>query len=113
MGCQIGQRTIVIDPMQCSDWNAVKFDDDCVVGGFLQLHTFENMMLKVKQIHIQDGCTICSGATVMSGVVIEREATVLPLSLVLKDMNLLSATYQGSPVEPVAGSTACRGSRFG
>ena len=113
MGCQIGQRTIVIDPMQCSDWNAVKFDDDCVVGGFLQLHTFENMMLKVKQIHIQDGCTICSGATVMSGVVIERGATVLPLSLVLKDMNLLSATYQGSPVEPVAGSTACRGSRFG
>ena len=113
MGCQIGQRTIVTEPMQCSDWNAVKFDDNCVVGGFLQFHTFENMMLKVKQTHIQDGCTISSGATVMSGVVIERDTTVLPLSLVLKEMNLLSATYQGSPVEPVAGSTACRGSRFG
>ena len=34
MGCQIGQRTIVTEPMQCSDWNAVKFDNDCVVGGF-------------------------------------------------------------------------------
>lgn len=113
MGCQIGQRTIVIEPMSCSDWNAVKFGDNCVVGGFLQFHTFENMMLKVKQTHIRDGCAICSGATVMSGVVIERDTTVLPLSLVLKDMNLLSATYQGSPVEPVAGSTACRGSRFG
>jgi hypothetical protein len=113
MGCQIGQRTIVTEPLQCSDWNAVKFDDNCVVGGFLQFHTFENMILKVKQTHIQDGCAICSGATVMSGVVIERDTTVLPLSLVLKDMNLLSATYQGSPVEPAAGSTAYRGLRFG
>ncbi|MGB6438058.1 MAG: hypothetical protein WBE89_01720 [Methyloceanibacter sp.] len=113
MGCQIGQRTIVTEPLQCSDWNAVKFDDNCVVGGFLQFHTFENMILKVKQTHIQDGCAISSGATVMSGVVIERDTTVLPLSLVLKDMNLLSATYQGSPVEPAAGSTAYRGLRFG
>jgi acetyltransferase-like isoleucine patch superfamily enzyme len=102
MGCQIGQRTIVIEPMQCFDWNAVKFDDDCVVGGFLQFHTFENMILKVKQTHIQDGCAISSGATVMGGVVIERDTTLLPLSLVLKDMMLLSTTYQGSPVEPVA-----------
>ncbi len=101
LGCQIGRHTIVTEPMQCYDWNAVKFDDNCVVGGFLQFHTFENMMLKVKQTHIQDGCTICSGATVMSGVVVERDTTVLPLSLVLKDMNLHSATYQGSPVEPV------------
>ena len=113
MGCQIGQRTIVGDPMQCYDWNAVKFDDNCVVDGFLQLHTFENMMLKVKQTHIQDGCAICSGATVMSGVVMEPDTTLLPLSLVLKEMNLLTATYQGSPAEPVAGSTASRGSRPG
>jgi hypothetical protein len=55
MGCQIGRRTIVTEPMQCYDWNAVKFDDDCVVGGFLQFHTFENMILKVKQTHIKDG----------------------------------------------------------
>ena len=113
MGCQIGQRTIVTEPMQCSDWNAVKFGDNCVVGGFLQFHTFENMMLKVKQTHIQDGCAISSGATVMSGVVIERDTTVLPLSLVLKEMNLPSATYQGSPVEPVARSTSAEGFRVG
>jgi hypothetical protein len=101
MGCQIGPRTIVVEPMQCSDWNAVKFEGDCVVGGFLQFHTFENMMLKVKQTHIRHGCAISSGATIMSGVVIEPETTVLPLSLVLKEMDLHTATYQGSPVEPV------------
>jgi hypothetical protein len=113
MGCQIGQRTIVTEPMQCFDWNAVKFDDDCVVGGVLQFHTFEGMMLKVKQTHIQDGCAISSSATVMGGAVIERDTTLLPLSLVPKDMMLLSATYQGSPVEQVAGVDCLESSRLG
>ncbi|MGA9010298.1 MAG: AMP-binding protein [Xanthobacteraceae bacterium] len=105
MGCHIGHRTIVSQPMQCSDWNAVNFGNDCVVDGFLQFHTFENMMLKVKRTHIQDGCTVAFGATVMAGAVIERDTTLLPLSLVLKDMNIITGTYEGSPAEPVSGST--------
>ena len=95
--------------MQCSDWNAVKFDSDCVVGGFLQFHTFENMMLKVKQTHIRQRCAISSGATIMSGVVIEPDTTVLPLSLVLKEMDLHTALYHGSPVEPVIAAVADEG----
>jgi non-ribosomal peptide synthetase-like protein len=105
MGCQIGPRTIVTEPMQCSDWNAVSFGNDCVIGGFLQFHTFENMTLKVKRTHIQDGCAVNFGATVMGGAVIERDTTLLPLSLVLKEMNMPTATYEGSPAEPVSGST--------
>ena len=92
-------------PMQCFDWNAVNFGNDCVIDGLLQFHTFENMMLKVKRTHIQDGCTVAFGATVMGGAVIERDTTLLPLSLVLKEMNLLTATYEGSPAELVSGST--------
>jgi hypothetical protein len=103
MGCRIGRRTIVIQPTQCSDWNAVNFGTDCVIGGFLQFHTLENMMLKVKRTHIEDGCVVNFGATVMGGAVIERDATILPLSLVLKEMNLLTATYEGSPAQPVSG----------
>jgi acetyltransferase-like isoleucine patch superfamily enzyme len=102
MGCQIGHRTIVTQPMQCSDWNAVRFGKDCVIDGFLQFHTFENMMLKVKRTYIQDGCAVAFGATVMSGAVIERHTTLLPLSLVLKEMNMRTAIYEGSPAEPVS-----------
>jgi hypothetical protein len=40
----------------------------------------------------------------MGGAVIERDTTLLPLSLVLKEMNMLTATYEGSPAE-----TACKG----
>ena len=99
MGCKIGKRTLLGSPMQASDWNAVKFGDDCIVNGFLQYHTFENMMLKVKLTDIQDGGTVNFGATVMGGAVIEPDTTLLPLSLVLKEMHLSTATYEGSPVE--------------
>ena len=106
MGCQIGQRTIVTDPMQCSDWNAVSFGDDCVIDGFLQFHSFENMTLKVKRTRVDDGCTVAFGATVMGGAVIERDTTLLPLSMVLKEMNILHRAYEGSPAEPVNGSSS-------
>ena len=78
---------------------------DCVVGGFLQFHTFENMTLKVKRTEIQDGCAVNFGATVMGGAVIERDTTLLPLSLILKEMHLLTGAYEGSPAELVSGST--------
>jgi non-ribosomal peptide synthetase-like protein len=100
MGCRIGRRTIVSSPMQAFDWNAVSIGDDCVVDGMLQLHSFEHMMLKVKRTEIRSGCSINFGTTLMGGSVIEPGTTLLPLSLVLKGMNLPAATYQGSPAEP-------------
>ncbi|MFC1797147.1 phosphopantetheine-binding protein, partial [Pseudomonadota bacterium] len=104
MGCRIGKRTLMASPMQASDWNAVSFGNDCVVNGFLQFHTFENMMLKVRLTDIQDGSTVNFGATVMGGAIIGPDTTLLPLSMVLKEMRLPTAIYEGSPTEPVAGS---------
>jgi hypothetical protein len=102
MGCRIGRRTIVTSPLQASDWNAVRFGDDCVVDGFLQLHTFENMELKVKRADIEARSTVSFGATVMSGAVIEAETTLQPLSMVLKEMHLTTGIYEGSPAEPAS-----------
>jgi non-ribosomal peptide synthetase-like protein len=104
MGCEIGRRTIVNEPLQCFDWNAVSFGSDCFIDGLLQFHTFERKMLKVKRTHIADGCTVAFGATVMGGAVIERDTTLSPLSMVFKEMSMLTATYEGSPAEPVSGS---------
>jgi hypothetical protein len=104
MGCRIGERTIVSDPLQCFDWHAVSFGRDCMINGFLQYHSFESMMLKVKRTYIEDGCTVAFGVTVMGGALIEENTTLLPLSLVLKEMTLLPGTYEGSPAEPVSGS---------
>jgi non-ribosomal peptide synthetase-like protein len=100
MGCGIGKRTLLSVPLQAFDWNAVHFGDDCVIEGLLQLHTLENMRLKVKRCEIGNGSSINFGATVMGGVVIQPGSTVLPLGLVLKEMRLPTGIYQGSPVEP-------------
>jgi non-ribosomal peptide synthetase-like protein len=101
MGCRIGKRTLLTSPMQASDWNAVSFGNDCIIGGFLQFHTLEDMVLKVKRTEIQDGSTISFGATVMGGAVMAPETTLLPLSMALKEMHLPTGTYRGSPAEPV------------
>jgi len=63
-------------------------------------------MLKVKQTHVRDGCAINAGATVMGGATLEPDTTLLPLSLVLKEVNLLSATYEGSPAQVVSGGSS-------
>jgi hypothetical protein len=102
MGCRIGKRTIVAQPMQCFDWNAVSFGNDCYVDGFMQLHTLENMTLKVKRTHLEDGCAVNTGATLMGGAVIERETTLYPLTLVLKEMNLVTGAYEGSPAQSLS-----------
>jgi len=100
MGCRVGPRTLVNEPLQGSDWNAVDFGSDCVINGFLQFHTFENMTLKVKRAHIGDGCAVSFGATVMGGARIEPNTTLLPVSMVLKEMHVPSGVYEGSPAEP-------------
>lgn len=112
MGCNIGKRTIVTSPMQASDWNAVNFGSDCVIAGFLQFHTFEDMMLKVKLTDIQDRSTVSFGATVMGGAVIEPDTTLQPLSLVLKEMYLPTANYEGSPTALVVNEEKLAGSRM-
>ena len=101
MGCQIGRRTIVADPLQTSDWNAVSFGADCIIAGFLQFHSFEYGRLRVKRAEIRNNSAVNFGATVMGGAVIEPETTLLPLSMVLKEMHMPTAIYEGSPAEPV------------
>ena len=75
-GVSDGRRTIVADPLQAFDWNAVSFGDDCIIAGLLQFHTFENMTLKVKRTEIQNGSSVGFGATVMGGAVIEPDTTL-------------------------------------
>ncbi len=106
MGCTIGKRTIVTQPMLCFDWNAVDIGSDGYFDGMLQLHTFENRVLKVKRMHVEDGATVNSGGTVMGGAMLGANTTVESLSLVLKEMQLPTGVYSGSPAGPASMSIA-------
>jgi carbonic anhydrase/acetyltransferase-like protein (isoleucine patch superfamily) len=88
-----------MDPMQCSDWNAVRIGSDCILDGVLQLHTFENMLLQVKETRIGNGSTIALGATVLKGAILDRNVTLRPLSMVLKEMRIPAGVHEGSPAE--------------
>lgn len=99
-GCEIGRRSIVASPLQAFDWNAVSIGDDAMVEGVLQYHSLENMTLAVKRARIGDGGVVNAGATVMGGAEIGAGTTVLPLSLVLKEMHVGDGLYWGSPAEP-------------
>ena len=109
MGCGIGARALVMSPLQASDWNAVKIGDDAVVDGMLQYHSLENMTLTVKEAWIGDGAAVNSGATVMGGAVIGPDTTLLPNSLVLKEMQLSGGEFCGSPAEPADESAGIDG----
>jgi hypothetical protein len=67
----------------------------------------------VKLARIEDGCAVAFGATVMGGAVLERGTTLLPLSLVLKEMHLVTATYEGSPAQPAGVTRASAGMHVG
>ena len=99
MGCRIGRRSLFSSPMQAFDFNAVSVGDDCVVSGILQLHSFEEMRLKVKQFALGDRAAVNVGATIMGGAGIAADTTIDSHGLVLKDMQLASGRYRGSPAE--------------
>ena len=61
LGCRIGKRTLLTEPLQAFDWNAVTLGDDCVFDGLLQLHSFESMTLRVKRTVIESGSSVDFG----------------------------------------------------
>jgi carbonic anhydrase/acetyltransferase-like protein (isoleucine patch superfamily) len=87
--------------MQAFDFNAVCIGDDCFVSGILQLHSFEDMLLKVKRFELGDTTAVNVGATIMGGAVIAAGSTIESHGLVLKDMQLAAGRFRGSPVEVV------------
>jgi non-ribosomal peptide synthetase-like protein len=101
-GCRIGHHALINTPMQAFDWNAVDIGEDCVVEGMLQLHSFENGLLKVSASSLGDHSTLSIGATLMGGASTASHCTIEPLALVTKEMRLGPGHYGGSPAQAVS-----------
>jgi hypothetical protein len=95
-------------PTRCSvlTGTPVSFGNDCYVDGFLQFHTFENLTLTVKEkLRSRDGCAVNTRGRPYGGPVIERNSDLLPLSMILKEMNVSTGpSHDGSPAETVTDS---------
>jgi non-ribosomal peptide synthetase-like protein len=103
MGARIGKqvcmhRSILIEA------DLVTLGDHVVLEGFPQTHLFEDRVMKLGTIHIEEGVSVGSGATVLYDTRIGTWASIGDASLVMKHETLQPGRrYRGLPVESVEG----------
>ena len=103
MGCRIGRRALlgsgfshVVDP------DMLRFGDDVTVQALFQAHTFEDRVLKIDHVDIEDGATVGANTVLLYGARIGRGAIVEPHSVVMKRELLVEETrYEGVPTQPI------------
>jgi non-ribosomal peptide synthetase-like protein len=103
MGCRIGKRALlgsgfshVVDP------DMLHFGDDVTVQALFQAHTFEDRVLKVDHVFIEDRATVGANTVLLYGARVGRGAIVEPHSVVMKREVLVSETrYEGVPTQPI------------
>ncbi len=105
MGARVGRRVVLGTSLaQLVDPDMLEIADDATVSCHLQLHSFEDRVLKIGRSRFGAGSTVAAGALVLYGAEIGDGAHVGEQSVVMKHERLLPATaYAGAPTRPVRG----------
>jgi carbonic anhydrase/acetyltransferase-like protein (isoleucine patch superfamily) len=78
------------------------FGDDVTVQALFQAHTFEDRVLKVDHVFIEDRATVGANTVLLYGARVGRGTIVEPHSVVMKREVLVSETrYEGVPTQPI------------
>jgi non-ribosomal peptide synthetase-like protein len=103
MGARIGRRVVFgTNLAQVVDPDMIHIEDDATISCHLQLHSFEDRVLKVGRSRFGAGCTVSAGALVLYGAEIEAGSQVAEQSIVMKHERLLGGqAYEGAPTRPV------------
>ena len=102
-GVKVGKRCY-IETTFITEFDLVEIGDDCTIGGAtsLQSHLFEDRVMKMSYVRIQDGCSVGMRAVILYDSLLEENVTLDSLSLVMKGETLLSdSRYRGIPVEKI------------
>jgi len=99
MGARIGKRVVLGTSLaQLVDPDMLDIADDATVSCHLQLHSFEDRVLKLGRSHIGAGSTISAGSLLLYGASIGERAHVSEQSVVMKHEHLLPGeSYEGAP----------------
>ncbi len=102
MGSKIGKRVVLGTSFaQVVDPDMLEIEDDATVSCLLQLHSFEDRVLKIAPSRAGKGCTVGSGAVLLYGATIGEGARVEDGSVVMKRETLLPGQYYvGCPTRP-------------
>lgn len=99
-GTRVGRRTLV-DTTYLTEFDLVRIGDDVTVGSAasLQTHLFEDRVMKMSTIALEPRASVGTRAIVLYDTVVGEEASLAPLSLVMKAERLLPRTrWRGIPV---------------
>jgi non-ribosomal peptide synthetase-like protein len=105
MGCRIGRR-VFTDTTDITEHDLVTIGDDAALNenAGLQTHLFEDRVMKVSGVDIGARATVGSLAIVLYDAVIEPDAQLGDLSVLMKGERLPAATsWEGSPARPARG----------
>jgi non-ribosomal peptide synthetase-like protein len=102
MGSRVGRRVVLGTSFaQVVDPDMLEIGDDATVCCLLQLHSFEDRMLKIAPSRIGARCTVGTGAVLLYGADIGDGAYVEDGSVVMKNETLLPDQYYvGCPTRP-------------
>ena len=105
MGCRIGRRAF-IDTTDITEFDLVEVGDDAALNedSGLQTHLFEDRVMKVSGLKIGARATVGSMSIVLYDSVIEDDAQLGDLSVLMKGETLPPGTsWEGSPARPTMG----------
>jgi non-ribosomal peptide synthetase-like protein len=103
MGCRIGRHTYLATTLM-SEWDLVEIGDHAALnqGVVIQNHLFEDRVFKSSRLTIGPEVSVGNMTVILYDTVIEKGATVGPLSLLMKGETLRQESrWQGIPTEPV------------
>lgn len=96
-------RGIYLDSADITEFDCVTIGDDAVLNNHavLQTHLYEDRLMKVGRIEVGEGAVIGAGSTVLYDTLIGKDATLGPLTLVMKgEVIPPNSEFSGSPAQP-------------
>lgn len=106
MGASVGDRVVLGTSLaQLVDPDMLVIEDDATVSCHLQLHSFEDRVLKLGRSRVGAGSTVAAGSLLFYGADVGPGAKVAEQGVVMKHEHLLAGQhYEGAPTH-AAGPT--------
>ena len=101
LGAKIGRR-VYLGTTQLTEYDLITVGDDVSLDAdcTLQTHLFEDRVMKMSTIAIEDHCSVGAHAVVLYDTRMERGSRLAPLSLLMKGETLPERTsWEGSPAQ--------------
>ncbi|MBB3186278.1 Pls/PosA family non-ribosomal peptide synthetase [Microbacter margulisiae] len=102
LGCKIGKKACMFTT-QITEFDLIKMGDNVAVNDncTLQTHLFEDRVMKMSFVDIENNCSVGGMAVVLYDSKMEHDAILQPLSVLMKSETLPANTiFKGVPANP-------------